>query len=66
MARSSYIYVVPNDEGLPFMAFTVKHELVSWLRRNGHDDIMCVFRLPDGRESDAGRVELDPEELMQE
>lgn len=64
MARSTCVYVVVNDEGLPWAAFTVKHELVSFLRRLGPDvDLVpAVFRLPDGYE---GKVtELDVRGLV--
>lgn len=64
MARSSYVYVVVNDEGLPYLGFTVKHELVSYLRRLGSDvDLVpAVFRLADGYERLA--VVLNARELV--
>jgi len=53
MARSNYIYVVlDRDEPLlsPLLAaFTVRHELISWL--NEHDDMkgITVHRMRDGQ-----------------
>ena len=34
MARSTYIYLVTGALRLPVAAFTVKHELKTWLARN--------------------------------
>ncbi|MFC4089315.1 hypothetical protein [Micromonospora sp. GCM10011541] len=67
MARSSYVYVVLNDEGLPSAGFTVKRELVSYLRRLGPDvDLVpAVIRLPDGREREQA-TELNIKELVSE
>jgi hypothetical protein len=53
MARSTYIYAVYRAHG-NVAAFTVKHELVSYLQRkkaldNSHVGLR-VERLPDGRE----------------
>lgn len=50
MARSTYIYVV-EDKLNPVAAFTVKHELITWLRNNGGQApgmLRRVIRLPDG------------------
>lgn len=48
MARSTYIYVVTDARKQILAAFTVKHELVSWLERQvsltGHN----VWRVADG------------------
>lgn len=41
MARSSRIYVVSNLSGDPYAGFTVKHELVSWLKRRRMDAPLC-------------------------
>lgn len=49
MARSSYVYVVQTVSGGVVAGFTVKHELVSWLRCN--EELVAkatVWRLPDG------------------
>jgi hypothetical protein len=64
MARSHSVYVVVNDEGLPYVGFTVKHELVGYLERLGDDvDLVpAVFRLADGYERPA--VVLNPRELV--
>ena len=48
MPRSSYVYVVMQDEQ-PLVGFTVKHELVSWLKRPGRETSWySVMRLSDG------------------
>ena len=59
MARSNYVYVVLENayEGDDVIAgFTVKHELISWLRR--HPEVTCgswqVIRLRDGAWCDLG------------
>jgi hypothetical protein len=52
MARSSYIYLLQDteetDPGRPVAAFTVKHELVTWLEHSrslwGH---LKLYRLKD-------------------
>ena len=53
MARSTYIYIVENIEaGAVLAAFTVKHECVSWLRRQDKEyDLRrwIVMRVPDGQ-----------------
>lgn len=57
MARSRYVYTIA-DPGLPPEGFTVKHELVLWLR--GHPD-------PGGRVVWRGRdglVKGTPTELI--
>jgi hypothetical protein len=45
MARSTYIYLVTKD-GSPVAAFTVKHELATWLSRNQGDYVL--YRIGDG------------------
>lgn len=62
MARSSYIYVVLpyGDDVDPIAAFTVKRELVAWLRARSAKwprEWLSVTRIPDGRAGDA--VQLD-------
>ncbi len=47
MARSSYIWLVMSKTRVPVAAFTVKHELESFLDKNGRD--MQIFRLRDGQ-----------------
>jgi hypothetical protein len=69
MARSSYIYLLSRhlwsrDPGQPVTAFTVKHEMISWLDRNRDEwDSLRIFRVADGR--DAAITELNVEELME-
>ena len=53
MARSRHIYVVMGAVKVPIAAFTVKHELVAWIKRKEHAPdsplrFMHVFRLDDG------------------
>lgn len=51
MARSTYIYVVVQagvDDPSVRGAFTVKHELVSWLRRQDDTSGFHVLRMRDG------------------
>lgn len=55
MARSSYIYIVENPEaGAVLAVFTVKHECVSWLKkqRDNHYplNVWTVMRVPDGKD----------------
>lgn len=62
MARATYIWIVQNGEGDIVAAFTVKHELGSWLDANGSDYL--VLRIRDGRWNAAARpVELNPRTL---
>jgi len=68
MARSHRIYVVERAYGLTegpivIAAFTVKHELASWLKRNGTiiGSNYRIWSLPDGRDEPAR--EILPEEL---
>lgn len=49
MARSTYIYVVMRS-ALPLAAFTVRHELVSWVSRHADDLLLHggrVYRCRD-------------------
>ena len=47
MARSAYVYLVQAPETLQALAaFTVKHELKSWL--DGTDRKVVVMRMRDG------------------
>ncbi len=50
MARSTYVYVVLNDAtgGDPVAGFTVKHELVRWLKSRPFPGVYRVWQLPDG------------------
>jgi hypothetical protein len=72
MARSSYIYIVQNGDGLVLAAFTVKHELSTWLDQNGgryrnpksRDDLIGITRIQDGfGYGRAGSVVLSPRTL---
>jgi hypothetical protein len=48
MARASYIYLVTDDlTDLPLSAFTVKYEMIGWLKRHKHGPV-TVRRIPDG------------------
>jgi hypothetical protein len=53
MARSSYCYVVLQFVGSlparPVAAFTVKHELCSWMKEHEREYGLQVWRCPDGR-----------------
>jgi hypothetical protein len=70
VARSAYIYVACFDD-IPYAAFTVKHELITWLSRKRTVAIDSVRRLPDGKrgwgygitpDTSAGvRIDDDPE-----
>ncbi|QXP44091.1 hypothetical protein [Stappia phage SI01] len=47
MARSTFIYVLAwaDRAGMPHSsAFTVKHEMLSFLENNGIDPAMCAVR----------------------
>lgn len=46
MARASFIYVV-NQGTCPIAAFTVKHELMSFLEDHGFP-LWIVYRIKDG------------------
>jgi len=55
MSRSLYVYVVSDDVGrFPLATFTVKRELVNYLKKLGRSDVF-VCRMPDGDPS-YGRV----------
>lgn len=73
MARSSYIYLVKGSGNVgnynPLAAFTVKHELVTWLKKRfpGGVGLNGVegWRMPDG--DPGGRpeqTEIDLKELI--
>lgn len=57
MPRSTHIYLVTSLAGSPIAAFTVKHELVSWWRRE-RPDACLAWRLRDGGERGATRIEV--------
>jgi len=63
MARSHYIYVVrycgePEDI---VTAFTVKHEMVSWVKRNGGHLMFYADRVRDGSKEPVTMMDLDKE-----
>jgi hypothetical protein len=67
MARASNIYlVVWNDyDGVcPRAAFTVKHEMVSWLRRQSNTSLRgcSVMRMPDNSDGEGATFSI--EELL--
>lgn len=81
MARSSYIYTVTPfaGSGFPAAVFTVKHEMVTWIKRNyPWEPGKCerpirVHRFPDGGHPvfdengvNVHRTELDVKKLMGE
>lgn len=61
MARSTYIYLVNDGWGV-VAAFTVKHELITWLRTNPSPE-HHVKRMSDGAHT-AGYTTLDITELL--
>jgi len=62
MARSTYVYVVVDDNGIPFVACTVKHELLTLLDSGAMDyvrrrpDRYTVWRVRDGEAMDFNRA----------
>lgn len=49
MARSTYVYVVLlAEDNLPVAAFTVKHELKTWIEMRPSEKYR-IFRVRDGR-----------------
>lgn len=67
MARSAYIWVVqPSGAIQPTAAFTVKHELVTWLGRLSEDlrSRLSVWRLPDGSSGNSP-VQYDVAKLIE-
>jgi len=50
MARAETIWIVLSDAGAvdPVAAFTVKHELETWLSRREDRSELLIYRLPDG------------------
>ena len=69
MARSSYIYIVfQKGTEKPIATFTVKHEMVTWIKRNRFNAFfngdITGWRYPDGGWDDRPPVEMDLTELM--
>jgi len=64
MARSSYIWIVGDACG-PKIAFTVKHELITFLQSIASElGSLEVYRLPDGSYWDGKRHTLPPENFL--
>lgn len=68
MARASNVYVVvfwnDRDGFNPKKAFTVKHELVKWLKGQPAEALKdcTIWRMPDGKEAVA--TVLTPNDIM--
>jgi hypothetical protein len=63
MARASNIYLVvwQDYDGVDVLAaFTVKHEMVTWLRKQAPKDLVgCdILRMPDGRDEEGTRIRI--------
>lgn len=68
VARAHSIFVVVSAVGRqrPIAAFTVKHELKTWLvSRTRYDNPVHIFRLKDGQETEAPDV-MTAESFMQQ
>lgn len=61
MARATSIYIVQNASGTVVSAFTVKHELASWLSRHGFTYL--VTRVRDADFGSDSPVQLNPQTL---
>lgn len=61
MSRSSYVYIIVGEATrIPQAAFTVKHELVAWLRKRNGLSMLRLFRVPDGNAYvTTGTLEID-------
>lgn len=67
MARASYIYIIQNWHGGAIVrAFTVKHEMIGWVRAyvRQNPPKFSVIRVPDGR--DGARYLYTEKELLEE
>lgn len=68
MARSGCVYFVWDSCAWPLAGFTVKHELVAWLKRrkDTYDDLveMEVWRVRDGNHLDSHPTELKISDLL--
>lgn len=64
MSRSTYVYVVQIGR-IVVAAFTVKYELIAYLRGTGMKaHMLTVNRLPDGAPHGRFPVPLDVKELL--
>lgn len=71
MARSDYVYIVEywNMSGrIILAAFTVKHELATWLYRRKYKNGLRVTRVPDGSTAGDGAkiTEMDIAPLIEQ
>ncbi|HVV11629.1 hypothetical protein [Amycolatopsis sp.] len=67
MARSTYIYIAWNWlKGEMSAAFTVKHELATWLRRQDDPHHFDVIRVRDGGWTGWEPVVLSLGEILRE
>jgi hypothetical protein len=49
MARSTYVYVIQEVDRSPISAFTVKHELISHIKRDLYQGLgWTILRFKDG------------------
>lgn len=62
MARSSYIYIVLDSWGQVDAAFTVKHEMQTYLERGYGPEKCKAIRIRDGGKGEL--TELDMEDLI--
>lgn len=53
MARSEYIYIVRDPDGRIVVAFTVKHNLASWLRHRDDRAWLIITRHRDSHDYDS-------------
>ena len=58
MARATKIYVVEAPNTSISGAFTVKHEMISWLERHSIDETSLVWSVSDGAHQDVGGRKL--------
>jgi len=64
MARAEALWVVSGNHGELLAAFTVKHELRTWLARQPEDRPLRVQRIVDGgHDPDARPVDYHPRTL---
>lgn len=65
MARSTYVYVVQEGDVVA-AGFTVKHELMTWLRRQGPRlGALEVTRVHDGGDRPEQNATVDAVDLLQ-
>lgn len=67
MARSTYIYVVLRYDSSGRITgiagtFTVKHELLGWLRKQPFPELLRAFRCRDYWDTDDSATEMNLEE----